>query len=124
MAEFIKIAKKDELKPGQMKLVELDGERILLANVGGNYYAMAEECTHRGGPLSEGVLEGFVVTCPYHGGRFDVRTGKVVGPPPRRDEITYEVRVDGDGWRSPGREKVATSPRVSGSAYRTARVSP
>ena len=64
MAEFIKVAKSDEVAPGQGKLVEVSGKKIALFNVEGSFYAIDDTCTYRGGPLSEGVLDGKEVTAP------------------------------------------------------------
>ena len=97
MPEFKTVAKVDELQPGELKQIELeDGTQICLANVGGTHYAIGGECTHMGGPLGEGELDGKIVTCPWHSGEFDVTTGEVLGPPPEENEPVYEVRVDGD----------------------------
>jgi len=97
MAEFKTVAKVSEVEPGQLKHIELDGDtQICLANVGGTFYAIGGECTHMGGPLGEGELDGTTVTCPWHSGEFDVTTGEVKGPPPEEPEPRYEVRVEGD----------------------------
>lgn len=85
-----------DLQPGQTKLVQLDGQGVAVYNVGGTFYATADECTHRGGPLSEGDLEGTVVTCPFHGSRFDVTTGKVVRGPADKPVQTFRVVRDGE----------------------------
>ena len=97
MAEFKTLAKVSEIEPGQLKHVELeDGTQVCLANVDGTVYAIGGECTHMGGPLGEGELDGKIVTCPWHSGEFDVTTGEVVGPPPEGPEPVYQVRVEGD----------------------------
>ena len=97
MPEFRSVAKASELAPGQLKHVELeDGTQVCLANVDGTVYAMGGECTHMGGPLGEGELDGKIVTCPWHSGEFDVTTGEVIGPPPDGPEPVYQVRVEGD----------------------------
>lgn len=85
-----------ELQPGQIKLVQLDGEGVALYNVGGTFFATSDECTHRAGPLSEGDLDGTVVTCPFHGSRFDVTTGKVMRGPAEKPVKTFHVVKDGD----------------------------
>jgi nitrite reductase/ring-hydroxylating ferredoxin subunit len=79
----------------------LDGRVVLIANVSGNCYAVGSECTHFGGGLSEGVLDGNVVTCPNHKARLDVTTGKVISPPAEalsrpdiEDLPTYLVKVE------------------------------
>ena len=76
--EFVRIAGTSELAPGQMKCVQVEGQEILLANVDGEYYAIANRCTHLGGSLCEGTLASAVVECPGHGARFDVRTGRAL----------------------------------------------
>lgn len=78
---FVRPAGTSEIAVGKMKKVTLDGNEVLIVNVIGKYYAISSECTHFGGDLSEGILEGKVVTCPNHKARFDVTTGKVVSPP-------------------------------------------
>ena len=95
MLEFVKVAKTDEIPTGQAKLVDVNGKEIALFNVGGSFYAIDNTCTHVGGPLSEGELNGVEVTCPWHGGVFDVTTGEVLGPPPGRAVNRYNVRVEG-----------------------------
>ena len=95
MPDFIKVAATDELADEQAKLVELEGQKIALFRVDGAFYALSDTCTHRGGPLSEGELEGAEVTCPWHGAKFDIRTGAVVGPPAPQAVKSYPVRVTG-----------------------------
>ena len=95
--DFKTVAKVSDLPPGRLKHVDLDGAApICLANVDGVIYAIAAECTHVGGPLAEGDLEGTTVTCPWHGAMFDVTTGEVLGPPADDSAERYEVRVQGD----------------------------
>ena len=95
MAQFIKVATTDELTEQEAKLVELEGEKIALFRVDAAFYALSDTCTHRGGPLSEGTVEGAEVTCPWHGAKFDLRTGAVLGPPARQGVRSYAVRVTG-----------------------------
>ena len=78
MAEFTKVSKTGELKDGSMKAVNVAGHEILLARVGDSYYAGDNYCPHMGGKLSQGKLEGTVVTCPRHGSQFDLMDGRVV----------------------------------------------
>jgi nitrite reductase (NADH) small subunit len=97
MAEFRSVAAVSEVPPGSLKHIELeDGTQVCLANVGGTFYAIGGECTHMGGPLGEGELDGTTVTCPWHSGEYDVTTGKMLSPPAEGDEPAYEVRVEGD----------------------------
>jgi nitrite reductase/ring-hydroxylating ferredoxin subunit len=74
----VKVAKKSELAPGTMRGVEANGRKLVLANVDGRIWAMDGVCSHKGGNLAEGTLEGVNVICPVHHSTFDVRTGKVV----------------------------------------------
>ena len=98
---YVRVSGTLEIAVGEMKKVMVDGRDVLIANVSGKYYAVGGECTHFGGDLSEGVLEGNVVTCPNHNARFDVTTGKVVSPPAEalshpdiEDLPTYLVKVE------------------------------
>ncbi len=96
MGEFVKMATVSEIPPGEMTIVELDGQEIAIANLNGEFVAFQNECTHRGGPLGEGILMGDVVECPFHAGQFNVRTGEVVSPPPAEPIPTYPVQIEGD----------------------------
>jgi nitrite reductase (NADH) small subunit len=95
MGEFIKVAKADEVAPGQAKCVELNDKEIALFNIDGVFHAIDNNCTHVGGPLSEGELDGARVTCPWHGSVFDVTTGAVLGPPAGAGVAKYNTRVEG-----------------------------
>jgi len=78
MGEFTELSKIDELKDGTMKAVNVAGRQILLARVGDKYYAVDNLCPHMKGNLSQGKLEGTVITCPLHGSQFDISNGQVV----------------------------------------------
>ncbi len=78
MAEFVEVSRKSELKEGAMKAVNVAGHEVLLARVVDKYYAGDNRCPHMGGKLSQGKLEGTVVTCPRHGSQFDLTDGRVV----------------------------------------------
>jgi nitrite reductase (NADH) small subunit len=80
-----------ERMPGTGKVVQADGKLIALFNLNGTFYALDNRCTHVGGPLGQGRVEGGIVICPWHGSRFDITTGNVVGPPARRPVATYRV---------------------------------
>ena len=96
LSEYVRVGQLTDFPSGSLKIVEIAGKQVLVANMNGELFAIENTCTHRGGPLNEGTLEGKVVTCPWHGGQFDVTTGKVVGPPPRTDEPTYSIKVQGN----------------------------
>jgi len=78
MSKFTEVAKIDELQSGTMKIVRAEGREILLTRVGDKYYAADNRCPHMKGNLSQGKLEGTVVTCPLHGSQFDIGNGQVV----------------------------------------------
>jgi nitrite reductase/ring-hydroxylating ferredoxin subunit len=96
MAEYLKVGTVDEIPPGKAKRVDIQGRIIALFNVDGPLYAVDDECSHRGGSLSEGEFHGREVSCLLHGASFDVTTGAVLGPPADRDIATYPVRVRGE----------------------------
>ncbi len=93
--EFVPVAKAAELAPGQMKWVAIEGNRLVLANVEGSFYALRDVCGHRNAPLSRGKLQGYLIECPLHFAEFDVRTGELVNGPVSTGVRVYEVRVEG-----------------------------
>jgi nitrite reductase/ring-hydroxylating ferredoxin subunit len=126
--EFVEVAKVNEIPDGKMKHFEVDGKEVLIANIAGKFYAISDRCGHMNALLSMGNLTGTTVTCPFHGSKFDVVTGKkltepVLTPPqgmeplPQSwqkvfenigqlmahiktyDQTTYETRVDGNSIR-------------------------
>ena len=94
MAEFVKVASTSELEPGSAKTVEVNGKAIALYNVGGKIFATDNTCLHQGGPLGEGILEGEIITCPWHMWEYNVRTGENLGDSSLK-LATYPVEVDG-----------------------------
>jgi nitrite reductase (NADH) small subunit len=95
MGTFVRVAGIDEVAPGGAKLVEAGGKKIALFNLDGTFCAIDDTCTHRGGPLSEGEIEGDEVTCPWHGAVYKIRTGEAVGGPAPTGVAHYPVRVNG-----------------------------
>ena len=93
---FVAIARVSELAAGEMKFVAVDGQRIVLANVEGRFFALRDVCGHRNAPLSRGRLLGHLIECPLHFALFDLRTGKLVDGPISTDVPAYEVRVEGE----------------------------
>ena len=100
--QYVKLADVGEVKHGEKKKVQINDKTILLVNVGGLYYALDNRCPHMGGLLSGGDLEGVTLTCPRHGAKFDVRTGKSVGNAKLAfvsvkvgDATKYPVKVEG-----------------------------
>jgi 3-phenylpropionate/trans-cinnamate dioxygenase ferredoxin subunit len=97
MSEWTRIAPVAEFPPGSRRVVDLDGERIAVFNLGGSYHAIEDVCSHDGGELSSGELEGHEIVCPRHGASFDIRTGAVTAPPAFEPIATLPVRIS-EGW--------------------------
>ncbi len=94
MAKWTKVADATAVPADSAAVVEADGKTLALFNVGGTIYAIDNACHHRGGPLGEGDLEGRIVTCPWHGWRYDVTTGENVLNPTIKMSC-YPVKVEG-----------------------------
>jgi len=92
---WVKVADLSECPPGQLLEVEVERERIVLANVDGDLYALQDRCSHQDLPLSDGELDGDRLECLYHGARFDVCTGRAVGLPAIKPVPIYDVQVRG-----------------------------
>lgn len=90
---LIDICSTDDVKEGQVRLVETDGLVLAVYQVEGRFFVTDDHCTHGPGSLSEGWLSGFEIECDFHQGRYDVRTGAVIEPPPMVPIRTYEVIV-------------------------------
>jgi 3-phenylpropionate/trans-cinnamate dioxygenase ferredoxin subunit len=96
MSDFVAVAKVSEIPdPGKM-LVEVDERLVVVIHAAGRYYAIDDVCTHDGGPLGEGELDGFTISCPRHGAKFDVRDGRALTMPATKPTASHEVKVDGD----------------------------
>ncbi len=92
----MKVAEVTEFGPGEGKMVEVEGVSLALFNVDGTYFAIANACTHVGGPLGEGALIGQEVTCPLHGAQFDVTCGKVLSGPAGSHTKSFPVSLVGN----------------------------
>ena len=95
MGEFVKVARAADLAPGQGTVVDVAGTPIALFNVDGSFYAVHNTCQHQGGPLAEGSVAGTVISCPWHGWRYELSTGKCLTLPDARI-ARFEVKVDGE----------------------------
>lgn len=95
MVEYVTVAAVDDLPPGKAKVVSVNGVRIAVFNVGGTFYAIDDTCTHEEASLAEGPLSSEIITCPAHGSRFNVRTGRVLSLPAVIPLNTYPVKVEG-----------------------------
>lgn len=91
--EFIPVAGIDDLPAGERLFLEIDGQPIVIFNLAGEFYAIADLCSHDNGPVGEGELEGFEIICPRHGARFDIRDGRVLALPAVEDIPAYPVRL-------------------------------
>lgn len=94
MDDFVTVAKTCDLSEGEVMLVVVGDERIALSNIGGSFYAIGEVCTHAEGPLSEGIVEDEEVECPWHGSRFNLKTGEATAAPADEAVLRYAVRVE------------------------------
>jgi 3-phenylpropionate/trans-cinnamate dioxygenase ferredoxin subunit len=92
--EYVRVASITDIPPGAKLIVEADGIEVVVVNLDGQFYAVEDVCTHDGGPLGEGKLDGCELICPRHGARFDVRTGAATRMPAIEPVPTYAVRVE------------------------------
>ena len=99
---FVTVAMVGEIPEGGRKIVRLEDQPVAVFHLDGGYFAIDDICTHDGGPLAEGALEGDVIECPRHGAKFNVKTGAVLCLPATAPVPTYAVRIEGDeikvGW--------------------------
>lgn len=94
--EYVTVASIDELADGERLIFAIDNLAVALFNLGGQYYAIADLCSHDDGPVAEGELEGLEIACPRHGARFNMETGEALSLPAVVDIPAYPVRVVGD----------------------------
>jgi len=93
MSEWINVAAKDEMLPGSRKVVSTEIGPIAVFNLNGEFFAIADICTHDGGELASGACEGDQIICPRHGARFCIKTGKVLTPPAYENVETFPVNI-------------------------------
>ncbi len=96
MTEFTKVCSVIDVKTNSAKRFSVNGQEIALFNLNGKFFAIEAACSHAGGPLDEGAIEGNEVECPWHGARFDITTGKALSPPAPSDVKKFEVKVEGN----------------------------
>ena len=94
MSEWIAIASEGDIKPGKCKVIDIDDALVAVYNLDGLYYAIEDVCTHDGGELASGSVEGDEVICPRHGARFCIRNGRALTPPAYEDVYSFPVRVE------------------------------
>ena len=96
MPDFVRICRVSDIPDGGKAVFEAGDRFVAVFHVGGRFYALDDCCTHDGGPLGEGRLEGFTIACPRHGAKFDIRDGRVLSMPAVSDTPSYAVKVEGD----------------------------
>ena len=96
MSEFFQVCKTNDVPDPGRAALEVDNHLIVMIHLDGKFYALDDACSHEGGPLGEGILEGYQLVCPIHGSRFDVRTGKALSTPAVHSISVYEVKVEGN----------------------------
>ena len=94
MGVFVTVAKKDDIPAGEVRVFKANGKELAIANVDGAFYAIDDVCTHDGGPLDQGELDGHQIECPRHGARFDVRSGRALTLPAVMPVHSYPVQVE------------------------------
>jgi 3-phenylpropionate/trans-cinnamate dioxygenase ferredoxin subunit len=96
MSGWVTVARRDELAVGQWRTADVDGTQIVVFNVDGEYHALEDVCTHDGGQLTGGHVEGAEIVCPRHGARFCIRTGKALSAPAYEPTAKFPVRIEDD----------------------------
>jgi 3-phenylpropionate/trans-cinnamate dioxygenase ferredoxin subunit len=94
MSDWVSVARAGELAPGQWKSVDVDGAQVAVFNLDGRYYAIEDVCTHDGGQLTGGSIEGAEIICPRHGARFCIKTGAALTAPAYEATATFPVRLE------------------------------
>ena len=94
MSDWVSVARAGELAPGQWKSVDVDGAQVAVFNLDGRYYAIEDVCTHDGGQLTGGSIEGTEIVCPRHGARFCIKTGAALTAPAYEATATFPVRIE------------------------------
>ncbi len=94
MSEWVTVARVDELAPGEWRVADVDGAQVAVFNLDGEYYAIEDVCTHDGGQLTGGSVEGAEIVCPRHGARFCIRTGEALCAPAYEPTTTFPVRIE------------------------------
>lgn len=94
MSTWVNVAPREEFPPGAFRSIEIDGTEVAVFNLGGTFYAIENVCTHDGGTLSGGTVEGEQVICPRHGARFSIITGQALGPPAYEPVAIFPVRLE------------------------------
>ena len=94
MSDWIPVCPVSDLPPGAHRVVDVDGVQVAVFNLQGQLYAIEDVCTHDGGILTGGPVEGDEIVCPRHGARFSIRTGAALSPPAFEPTATFPLRVE------------------------------
>ena len=94
MTTWLRVAPAADIAPGDYASIEVDDAFVAVYNIDGEFFAIDDVCTHDGGPLSEGDLDGFAIACPRHGAKFDIRNGAALTMPATQPTEAYEVKVE------------------------------
>jgi len=96
MSEFVPVIRVSELPEAAKTVVEVDDRIVALFHVSGTFWAIDDVCTHDGGTLADGELDGHAIACSRHGAKFDIRDGRALTMPATQPTIAHEVKVEGD----------------------------
>ena len=96
MAGFVRVCKTSDIPDPGKAVFEVDHRFVVVFHLDGDFYAIEDACTHDGGPLSKGDIEGFQIICPRHGARFDIPTGQAMTMPAVHATPAHEVKIEGD----------------------------
>jgi 3-phenylpropionate/trans-cinnamate dioxygenase ferredoxin subunit len=96
MPGFVRVCKTSDIPDPGKAVFEVEDRFVVVFHLDGGFYALEDACTHDGGPLGEGDIEGFQIICPRHGARFDIKTGQAMTMPAVRATPSHEVKVEGD----------------------------
>lgn len=96
MSDYVPVAKLSDFAGNRKITTEVDDRYIVLVNLDGKIYCLDDVCTHDGGPLGEGEIDGNCLVCPRHGAKFDIRTGAAVSMPATEATGSHEVKIEGD----------------------------
>ena len=93
MSDWVAVASAGDIKPGEFRVADVDGANVVVFNIGGEFYAIEDVCTHDGGQLTGGHVEGDEIVCPRHGARFCIRTGAALTAPAYEPTAKFPVRI-------------------------------
>jgi 3-phenylpropionate/trans-cinnamate dioxygenase ferredoxin subunit len=96
MSDFVRVCKSSDIPDPGKAVFEVEERFVVIFHLDGEFYALDDACTHDGGPLGEGTIDGFQIICPRHGARFDIRTGQAMTMPAVQSTPSHEVRIDGE----------------------------